>query len=137
MKRKLLLAALVSTSIPFRALALSKPDPVLTPGAVVTVPVSVLCKPGYSKLMRHTTTATKKHVCAVYHKRNCPGPKWELDHLISLEIGGADTELNLFPQPIEEARKKDVIENRLKREVCSGKTKLPAAQKRVQEWWKE
>lgn len=119
------------------SLALSLPDPALTPGSTITVPISVLCKPGYSKLVRHTTTAAKKRVCAAYHKRDCPGPGFELDHLVSLEIGGADVELNLWPQPIDEARKKDVVENRLKREVCSGKTKLQDAQKRIRQWWKE
>jgi hypothetical protein len=134
---KLLILTLMFTALPIQALALSLPDPALTPGSTITVPIPVLCRPGYSKVVRHTTNATKRRVCAAYHAAFCPGPAWELDHLVSLEIGGADAEINLWPQPIDEARKKDVVENRLKREVCSGKTKLADAQKRIRQWWKE
>jgi len=57
---------------------------------------------------------------------------YEEDHLISLELGGHPTDpKNLWPEPWEGewgARKKDVIETYLHRQVCAGKIQLIEAQ---------
>jgi hypothetical protein len=54
---------------------------------------------------------------------------YEEDHLISLALGGHPTSpRNLWPEPLARARKVDVIERRLHREVCAGTTRLRAAQ---------
>lgn len=66
----------------------------------------------WGKDVRHVTQAMKIRVCQRYGARACPGPAWELDHLVSRELGGADTETNLWPQPITEARKKGCARER-------------------------
>lgn len=111
------------------------PIPEVTPGAAFpTVTVASLCKPGYSATVRNVSDAAKRRVCAAYGiTSGCPGPGYEIDHLISLELGGSNDERNLWPQPIAEARVKDKLENRLHRQVCHGKTRLTDAQSLVKE----
>jgi hypothetical protein len=58
----------------------------------------------------------------------------EVDHLISLEIGGADDIENLWPQPSQPRpgyREKDVLENWLHKQVCTGKMSLAEAQQGI------
>lgn len=49
-------------------------------------------------------------------------PRQEIDHLISLQIGGADDFLNLWPEPAQNpiagANDKDKIEDKSKEELC-------------------
>jgi hypothetical protein len=55
----------------------------------------------------------------------------EVDHLISLEVGGSNAITNLWPEPYAGrwgARTKDVLENRLHDLVCSGALSLQRAQ---------
>ena len=55
----------------------------------------------------------------------------EVDHLVSLEIGGSNVMANLWPEPYGGrwgARTKDVLENRLHELVCDGRLSLRAAQ---------
>jgi putative intracellular protease/amidase len=50
------------------------------------------------------------------------------------ELGGADDERNLWPQPLAEARVKDRQENALHRAVCAGTVTLAAAQAQMRQW---
>jgi hypothetical protein len=74
-----------------------RPDPRLTPGAVLTTDVSVICKPGYTKTVRHTSGNLKAQVYREY-RINRNGGNYEIDHLIPLEVGGADVRENLWPE---------------------------------------
>ncbi len=72
---------------------------------------------------------------------------YELDHLISLELGGDPTDPhNLWLQPWERkgrkfastgsgAESKDLVENRLHREVCASTISLADAQKQIASDW--
>ena len=63
---------------------------------------------------------------------------YEEDHLISLQLGGSPTDpKNLFPEPYagNNARKKDVVETKLKRLVCAGTITLKVAQKAISTNW--
>lgn len=116
------------------AVAVSVPDPSLTPGAVnPNVTVAQLCTPGYTAKIRHVTEATKREVFMRYGIAQ-DGAKYEVDHFISLEIGGLNDIANLWPQPWPEARKKDVVETWLHRQICAGKISLKTAQRMVREW---
>jgi hypothetical protein len=70
-----------------------------------------------------------------------PGkPKdYEEDHLISLELGGHPTDSrNLWPEPYKGdwgAKKKDSLENRLHKLVCSGAITLDQAQEEIRTDW--
>jgi hypothetical protein len=124
----------------FLALALAAttyamPDPSLTPGTIRPLAVQQICTIKWGKDRRHVTAKMKKQVCEAYKAENCPGKEWEIDHLISRELGGADDVKNLFPQPIKEAHEKDRIENWLHRQVCAGKISLEDAQKGIAGDW--
>ena len=102
----------------------------LTPGAVGTTPQTELCSPSFhTGTVRNVTESTKYKVCAEYGiaKTDCVGTKYEIDHLISLELGGANDITNLWPQPYfpkPGAKEKDTVENWLHRQVCSGNRPL-------------
>ena len=112
------------------------PDRRTTPGETVTISTRTLCATRWGKDVRHVTEAMKVAVCQQYAaKGKCPGPDYEIDHLISRELGGADTIKNLWPQPLKEARLKDTLENFLHRAVCGGAMTLEAAQRGIREDW--
>jgi hypothetical protein len=62
----------------------------------------------------------------------------EVDHLISLELGGSNVIRNLWPEPYAGkwgARTKDVLENRLHELVCEGRLVLASAQHQEARDW--
>lgn len=111
------------------------PDLAATPGVVVLHEAEKVCAVHWGKDVRHVTQTMKRRVCVHYGAGACPGPRWELDHLVSRELGGADDERNLWPQPIREARIKDRLENWLHRQVCAGRLTLAAAQRCIRDDW--
>jgi hypothetical protein len=74
-----------------------RPDPQLTPGAVLTTDAATVCVPGYAKTVRQTSGTLKAQVYRAYHMDKKAG-HFEVDHLISLELGGADVAANLWPE---------------------------------------
>ena len=64
---------------------------------------------------------------------------YELDHLISLELGGAPADVaNLWPESWTgdtNAHQKDAVETHLKREVCTGAMSLSDAQRMIATDW--
>ena len=106
------------------------PDRALTPGTTFAVGMARICVAGYASRVRDVSDAEKAAVYARY------GVAWvpyqhEVDHLISLELGGSNAIRNLWPEPYAGrwgARTKDVLENRLHDLVCSGELALAAAQ---------
>jgi hypothetical protein len=122
------------------------PDPKATPGDTVTADTQTVCVPGYARTERNVSAATKKQVYALYgihpstQTRN--GKRvavcCEVDHLISLELGGSNDLKNLWPEPYlprPGARQKDVLENWLHKQVCSGKMPLADAQRAIATDW--
>lgn len=125
----LLLLAL--TALPLR------PDPKLTPGKTIDVPLAQLCAPGYSKRARHVSLAQKRAIFTAYGIR--PSGRFEIDHLISLELGGTNDSENLWPesyltQPWN-AHVKDQLENRLHWLVCHQQLSLADAQTAIRTDW--
>lgn len=114
------------------------PDPVLTPGAVLTSDPSVVCHPGYSKTVRHTSGSTKHAVYVAYGLSNKTG-HYEIDHLIPLSLGGADVQGNLWPQsydtPTWNATVKDKLEWKLLHMVCKGQLPMATAQQAMARDW--
>ena len=121
------------------AFAADLPSPDLTPGKVLTTDAAKVCKPGYAKTVRHTSASLK---IAVYREygitKHKPG-EYEIDHLVSLELGGADVKENLWPQSYLtkpwNAHVKDRLENELHRLVCTGDLSLPDAQREITKDW--
>ena len=119
------------------------PDPAKTPGAVNPAATrELICQPGYTARpgVRHVTAATKRQVYAAYGiDPHGPGAPFEIDHLVSLELGGANDPKNLWPQSYVttpwNAHLKDALENRLHAMVCTGQISLDAAQRAISAAW--
>ncbi|XGV94424.1 MAG: hypothetical protein ACAF41_00940 (plasmid) [Leptolyngbya sp. BL-A-14] len=115
----------------------SLPDARLTPGTVFPVGVEQICQPGYSSSARHVTLATKKAVFQRYGVSYVKG-QYEVDHLISLELGGSNAVTNLWPEAYTgqwNAHIKDQLENRLHRLVCRRELPLATAQQAIARDW--
>lgn len=101
-----------------------------------------LCDPSFHTITaRNVTQSQKKRICAAYGQtKACPGRGYEIDHLISIELGGANSDANLWPQPVDAAglvgyHAKDKVENALHRAVCAGTINLPDAQACIARDW--
>jgi hypothetical protein len=121
------------------ALALSvRPHDQLTPGWTRPLTRVQVCTTKWGKDRRHVTVAMRKRVFAAYGIPWSSRHKYELDHLVPRQLGGADVEANLWPQPWEgrwTARMKDRLENALHRRVCSGTMTLDFAQEAIRTDW--
>jgi hypothetical protein len=116
------------------------PDRGCTPGARFSrVTRTQVCRPGYSKAVRNVTSSTKNAVYGAYGiRQHFNGRTGEVDHLVSLELGGSNARLNLFPEaatPRPGSHEKDRLENRLHSEVCAGTITLRAAQRVIARDW--
>src|SRR5712692_61419 len=115
-----------------------RPNPKLTPGAVLTTDAATICQPGYSKTVRHTSGKLKALIYREYGLDRTSG-HFEIDHLISLELGGADVAENLWPESYDttpwSAHVKDKLEDRLQVLVCAGKLPIEQAQREIAKDW--
>jgi hypothetical protein len=100
-------------------------DPVLTPGAVRTTNIGEICSMSTREL-RHWSRDRDDRTMLEYGLPVGSHPTYEIDHLIPLCLGGADSDANLWPEPrrsIEptwSAERKDELEARMCSLVCSG-----------------
>jgi hypothetical protein len=80
----------------------------------------------------------KQQACDLYGVKKCDASV-EGDHLISIEVCGCpDCLINLWPQPMDEAREKDhQVEDVLPKLICAGKISLKAAQRCIADDWVE
>ena len=109
-----------------------------TPGAVLTTDKTVVCKTGYTKTVRAVSESTKKKVFVEYGIPYSQHSNYEVDHLISLELGGGNDISNLWPENStikNGSLSKDNFENYLHNQVCSGKMTLDEAQKEISSNW--
>jgi len=112
-----------------------KPDPKCTPGEITLVTKEQICSRKTASV-RKVTKAIKKQVVKKYNV-NVKSQKIEIDHLIPLELGGANSQNNLWPQTdvFPGFHEKDRLENKLHRLVCSGRIPLEEAQKTIAKDW--
>jgi hypothetical protein len=119
------------------------PDPNCTPGAYDPAQTAaVLCAPGYTTASYRPpssqTTAFKYHVAEpAYGQQNVTG---ELDHLVSLELGGANDASNLWVEAGTIPNPKDAVENALHHWVCAAtgteaQQRLTAVQQAIAANW--
>lgn len=116
-----------------------RPDPSLTPGDTLPVTTEDICVPGYTKKVRSVPAGVKKQAYAEYGIAQRATGEFEVDHLISLELGGSNSIRNLWPQSYMthpwNAHVKDVVENALHKQVCSGQMSLHDAQQAIASDW--
>jgi hypothetical protein len=132
------------------------PNRFITPGETnpaitqATIGQTICSKHWSTKSVRDTqsTPAQKAGQYAAYHivkpKQNSgQNQTCELDHLVSLELGGSDSLANIWPEcgpagvPLNQRyfKEKDTVENYLHAQVCSGALSLSMAQNEIVGDW--
>lgn len=115
------------------------PDSACTPGAIIsTATIDQICVSGYSKTVRNVTSAEKTAVFEEYGITSHPTGAFEVDHLISLELGGSNDIANLWPEPANPTpgfHQKDQAENEIHARVCASKINLAEAQREIASDW--
>lgn len=117
----------------------SLPDKDCTPGQIFPEATKEkICTPGYSSSVRNVPESEKTQVYQEYGIKTHTTGEYEVDHLISLELGGSNDISNLFPEAAEPKpgfHEKDKVENYLHEQVCNGKISLEDAQKVIANDW--
>jgi hypothetical protein len=128
------------------------PDPSCTPGGInPSVTLEVLRNPAWRTgcIRNYSTSEREKHKAYRWYGIRDPHRNYgdtqvcELDHLVPLELGGADGLGNIWPEcgPSDTVlqdryfKKKDRVENYLAYEVKSGKMPLAEAQHGIAKNW--
>ncbi len=117
-----------------------RPDPACTPGDILNVTKSQICKSGYSSSVRNVPDSVKNEVYAEYGITSHRPGQYEVDHFVSLELGGSNDISNLWPQPASPKpgfHEKDKVENYLHDQVCSGALTLQEAQIKIATNWQD
>jgi hypothetical protein len=117
-----------------------KPKSGLTPGETRPVSLAEICAaPETEATSDHDIPfETKRVVFSAYGMDPARADAYEVDYLITPELGGANTVRNLWPQPYSarwNARVKDILEHRLHGLVCQGKVDLATAQHDISTDW--
>ena len=108
------------------------PDSACTPGDIFPdATKEKICVPGYARSVRDVPQSLKNKVYEEYGiTRRLPG-QYEVDHLVSLQLGGSNDIANLWPEaasPKPGFHEKDSVENYLHDQICSGAISLKDAQ---------
>jgi len=114
------------------------PNPSLTPGDALDVTTADICVSGYSSKVRDVPESVKNQAYNEYGIYAHAPRQYEVDHLISLELGGSNSIKNLWPQSYTgdwNAHIKDKLENHLHSLVCDGSLDLKTAQTEIATNW--
>jgi len=122
----------------------AEPDRRCSPGAYYSgLTTAVICSAGFhTSSIRNVPDSEKHQVEAEYGLApGSYGSTLEIDHIVSLELGGSNDIANLFPEKAVLAgghpgfHVKDRLENRVHALVCEGKITLRAAQREIAGDW--
>ncbi|MBV9689592.1 MAG: HNH endonuclease [Ktedonobacteraceae bacterium] len=114
-------------------------DSACTPGALLASGTKdAICRSGYASSVRNVPTSEKDQVYVEYGiSHHTPG-EYEVDHLVSLELGGSNDIANLWPEaasPKPGFHEKDKVENYLHDQVCANAISLREAQIEIATNW--
>jgi hypothetical protein len=118
------------------------PDRRCSPGAISRgLSRAVLCSPGFHTSSVRNVPESEKHLVEIEYglAPKGYGRTREIDHIVPLELGGANDIANLYPEPGSgpaNYRFKDRLENRLHGLVCSGAMRLGVAQRTIARNWR-
>ena len=122
-------APLEAGALPIRA---------LTPGATDRVTADELCA-GLGPSKEPIAPAVRQAVLRDYGMEGLPDAEYELDYLITPELGGSSDRRNLWPERygsrVWNARVKDELERLLPTLVCRGAIDLTTAQRDIAADW--
>jgi len=121
-------------------MAVSLPNRALTPGATRSVSLNEVCAAGDEDLdpavpaSRQETVFQEYGISAAHSEKD-----FQVDYLISPQLGGTDDVRNLWPQSYKQttwnANAKDALERHLYRLVCDRKIELAEAQREISTDW--
>jgi hypothetical protein len=115
------------------------PDTNLTPGATNPIGIWDVCSANVSTNDPAVPDPLKREVLKEYGLNEVAANGYEIDYLVTPQLGGAANIRNLWPQPsrntVWNARVKDALEDRLHYLVCSGQVNLATAQREISQDW--
>ena len=114
------------------------PSPFLTPGDAKKVTKEQICAPAFLASIKPTKDAAKVAAFSRYGLRDGISSTAVLDHLIPVELGGTDSEDNMWPEPAKgdwNASQKDALEHKLIGLVCDGTLTVKQAQAAIRKNW--
>lgn len=121
-------------------LAITIPDPALTPGAIVLASRKEVCEAANTN-NKPVPIPLRRRVFGEYGIKGAEPSAYEVDYLITPALGGADDIHNLWPQSNREtvwnAQVKDALEGHLRNMVCEGQLDLATAQREMATNWIE
>src|SRR5579871_178397 len=124
-----------------RVQAADAPTPRLTPGATIPLTRDDVCRADSIAPQPAVPVSLQRQVFQEYGIANPRPDAYEVDYLITPELGGATSIRNLWPQPYFNttwhAGIKDQLERRLHAMVCSGEIDLATAQRDLATNWIE
>lgn len=118
-----------------------EPRPTLTPGAVRAVGAAEVCRASEDENKRVLVipASVKEEVFREYGMSAARPQYFEVDFLITPELGGSNDIRNLWPEPyrapVWNAHVKDQLEDRLRDMVCNGEIDLSTAQRDIAADW--
>jgi hypothetical protein len=116
-----------------------RPDIRLTPGVTVPVTANEVCGKGTERPVPAVPVSLKRKVFEEYGVTPPQPDAYEVDYLITPELGGATDIRNLWPEPYQDiewnAHVKDQLEDRLHVMVCRGDLDLATAQHDISTDW--
>ena len=107
-------------------------DPARNPEVTQATINDTICARGYTYTVRpswYDSAKLKQQLLKARGESWIDAPKYQLDHIVPLCLGGSPTDpSNLQLEPLEEAYRKDRVEIQAMRCVCAGKVSLEEAQ---------
>ena len=99
-----------------------------------------VCTPGHSKTVCDVPASVRDEAYASYGIQSHTPGQYEVDHFVSLELGGSNDISNPWPEaasPTPGFHEKVRVENHLHDQMCSGQMTLQEAQRQIATNWLE
>jgi hypothetical protein len=115
-----------------------KPKANLTPGETRPITLAEVCRQSAEVISHDIPEEMQRRVFAAYGIKSPRADQFEVDYLVTPDLGGTDSIRNLWPQPYSvrwNAQIKDKLEQRLHQLVCGGQLDLATAQHDIASDW--
>ncbi|MBF0298098.1 MAG: hypothetical protein HQK51_05220 [Oligoflexia bacterium] len=120
-------------------LAYTKPDRTLTPGSLCESSsadfIGHFYKAEIAKCKRNVSSQKKSEVAEKYDIPRSEWNNYEFDHYIPLNAGGSNDISNIWPQPLDEAKEKNVVELKVYNGLQGGTMNQEEAVNEIENWF--